>query len=216
MTRHVHGRQHMTRRACVTSKACTHSGAACARCLEHCNCTVCSSAKRFSACAAETPERWDYSAVLAPASSERLVFEGAGRQAGTPVLVRPSVLLFPVSGRACAGLPGFTRSVYARDHALIAPESRVWQPSGRALPAFYTVKHAPAPPLLRWQAGSVLRAWGCPGLQRQRIGGVPDIAHRRHGRQLCDAPGGARAGVCRGAAARGRGAVRPAPTRLPA
>lgn len=27
-----------------------------------------------------------------------------------------------------ADLPGFTRSVYAQDHALIAPESRVWQP----------------------------------------------------------------------------------------
>ena len=25
-----------------------------------------------------------------------------------------------------ADLPGFTRSVYERDHALIAPESRVW------------------------------------------------------------------------------------------
>lgn len=25
-----------------------------------------------------------------------------------------------------ADLPGFTRSVYERDHALVAPESRVW------------------------------------------------------------------------------------------
>jgi len=84
----------------------------------------------------------------------------------------------------------------------------------RAAP-FHIVKHVPAPLPLTLQAGAVLRPWGCPGLQRQRIGGVPDIAHRRHGRQLCDAPGGARAGVCGGAAAERRGAVRFARTRPP-
>ncbi len=66
----------------MTSEACTHVEAVCARILYHRNCTVCSSAENVSSCAGETPERWDYSAVLAPASSERLVFEGAGGQAG--------------------------------------------------------------------------------------------------------------------------------------
>ncbi|KAJ9510043.1 hypothetical protein QJQ45_011736 [Haematococcus lacustris] len=32
------------------------------------------------------------------------------------------------SGIAFSDLPGFTRSVYQRDHALITPESRVWSP----------------------------------------------------------------------------------------
>ncbi|KAK9840600.1 hypothetical protein WJX81_003826 [Elliptochloris bilobata] len=59
-----------------------------------------------------TPELWDYSSVLAPAASEVLAFEG---------------------------LPGFTRSVYARDHALITPESRVWQPGGTNVSVAYLI-----------------------------------------------------------------------------
>lgn len=50
--------------------------------------------------AAEESTSWDYSNVFSPARNLGISF---------------------------GDLPGFTRSVYARDHALIAPESRVWQ-----------------------------------------------------------------------------------------
>lgn len=46
---------------------------------------------------------------------------------GSPA-VSPPFTPSPQPSSCClpADLPGFTRSVYHRDHALIAPESRVW------------------------------------------------------------------------------------------
>ena len=49
------------------------------------------------------------------------------RCAVPPIITLRRRLLTPV-WRGCSGLPGFTRSTYQPDHALITPESRVYAP----------------------------------------------------------------------------------------
>jgi hypothetical protein len=58
--------------------------------------------------------------ILAAAAAPRAVAMGTGTGAASPYAVVDA----RNSGLEFENLPGFTRSVYERDHAVIAPESR--------------------------------------------------------------------------------------------
>lgn len=52
-------------------------------------------------------------------------------QVGQVWLQEAIVYIYALRTNRCvaADLPGFSRSVYAEDHALLTPESRVWAPN---------------------------------------------------------------------------------------
>lgn len=109
-----------------------------------------STRKKPAACCAagvgaERQSSWDYSTVLAPRRYGGVDFQGelvgGGFWLHVAVLLPQSAVLLPSqakqSGQACrpvlahppclaADLPGFTRSFYNRNHALVAPESQVY------------------------------------------------------------------------------------------
>lgn len=99
-----------------------------------------------SADAAAAP-RFNYSGVFADTRDAGLSFWGGCCAAGQlpaapsskeaiagcwlrPLTVGPlERLRRPAPAGLAADLPGFSRSVYAADHALVTPESRVWAPN---------------------------------------------------------------------------------------
>ena len=70
---------------------------------------------------------WDYAPVLSQGRNEGITFSGAC------LLCNDNGKCLDILGNdstrkasPLADLPGFSRSAYERDHALITPESRVW------------------------------------------------------------------------------------------
>jgi hypothetical protein len=108
-------------------------------------------------CSAPSSDVFTYTDVFSARRSEGISFAGASDRRRThkralPKMTEPNV-------RSSADLPGFTRSVYDRDHALVTPESRVWtgldgwcavvrpHRTGALLALGTLVPHKPPPPV---------------------------------------------------------------------